>query len=60
MKLIKEFGAHDWVLLDELIPGVWKTNSLGKDRKKNFALKSIATFLQDSNDLPARAAARSN
>ena len=52
-RLVKTYGAHDWILLDELVPGVSRTKSTGPDAKRDFGLKGLAAFLQE-NDLIIR------
>lgn len=54
MQLCKVKGAHDWILYDYVIPGVWKTNSLGDDRSFSYGIRSVAEFLQQL-DLEVRA-----
>lgn len=51
----KTHGMHDWIFIEQVIPGLTKTNTVGKDAKPDFGVKNVAAFLQ-GNDLLIRAA----
>ena len=53
-RVYKEFGMHDWIFFDEVIPLLHKTPALGPDSKRDFGLKRFAAFLQ-TNDRLVRA-----
>ncbi|KAK4049149.1 hypothetical protein OIV83_004332 [Microbotryomycetes sp. JL201] len=46
-RLVKPLGAHDWVLYDSFIPGVWDTYTKGPDREKSYNVQAVASFLQE-------------
>ncbi|SCV74955.1 BQ2448_7984 [Microbotryum intermedium] len=45
-KLFKPLGAHDWILYDSFIPGLYKTHSFGPDRVATHNISVVADFLQ--------------
>ncbi|KAM0786498.1 hypothetical protein ACM66B_001956 [Microbotryomycetes sp. NB124-2] len=46
-RLVKPLGAHDWVLYDSFIPGIWNTFTKGPDRDWNYNVQAVASFLQE-------------
>ncbi|BGP33474.1 hypothetical protein JCM10296v2_005276 [Rhodotorula toruloides] len=44
-KLVKKFGAHDWILHDWSVPLAWKTKSKGPDKDFYFGMNAIVDLL---------------
>jgi hypothetical protein len=42
-------------MMQQVVPGVWRTNSLLEDREFSYGMKNVSTFLQQV-DLDVRAA----
>lgn len=45
-RVYKEYGMHDWIFFDEVIPLLHRTPAIGPDSKRDYGLKKFAAFLQ--------------